>query len=66
MAEKPRNTIHQTVEAFLDTHPDLESSEILVSDEAPKDVEFETIFDGDTRYITIDGEPFKVTVMGRA
>lgn len=61
-------TILDTVEAFLDTAPALEEANVTsveFSREYPESVDFFTIFDGETLYITIDGRHYKVTVMAQ-
>lgn len=68
MTQDYSRTILDTVETFLDGAPDLEVANVTsveFSREHPESVDFFTIFDGETLFITIDGRHYKVTVMAQ-
>lgn len=64
MSDNPAKCILDTIEAFLDTHPDLEDTTIPISfpAERPIGVDFGTMSHGLTKYVKVGHLHYKVTV----
>jgi len=59
-----KRAVLDTIETFLDTCPGVEDLDLTFNRDAPEGVDFETIYDGEVLYLTIDGRHYKAAVMG--